>query len=328
MGTSKLFAAAVHIALASCAVLGAIPAAGSPYPERAVKIITQGAAGSGPDVIARVTADHLGKLWGHGVAVVNQSGGAGLIAAQAAAMAEPDGYTLYLPTTTSFVILPELHDRLTVDIDQQFTPIGIVADIPMVIGVSPSLGVRSLPELIERARANPGEIFYSANNRGSLPHLTGERLARQAGIRLSMVAYPGAAAGLQDLMGGRIQMIIESAGALAGAIRSGAVKPIAVASAKRMPQMPDIPTVAETLPGFTAVGWLALMAPARTPETIVRKVSADLLAALQAPEVRQRIEDLGGSLHPMSAQETAEFIKTEESLWRRLVRAVGLKSSQ
>jgi tripartite-type tricarboxylate transporter receptor subunit TctC len=306
-------------------VIGVVPALAS-YPDRPVRIVTQGAAGSGPDVIARIVADQLARMWGSGVAVVNQSGGGGLIAAQTAAAAEADGYTLYLPTVTSFVILPEMHERLPVDLGRQFVPVGLVAELPLVVAVAPSLGVGTMRELIDRAKAKTGEIFYAANNRGSLPHLTGERLRRQADIELSFVPYPGAAAGLQDLMGGRVQMIIESAGALAGAIKSGAVKPIGVAAPQRLPSLPDVPTVAETLPGFAAIGWLALMAPAGTPKPVLNKIEADLAAILKNVEVRQKIENLGAAIRVLSPAETAQFIKAEETAWRPLVRQLGLKS--
>ena len=313
--------------LAAIAILGATPArATADYPQRPVRIVTQGAAGSGPDVIARIVADHLGKLWGRGVTILNQSGAGGLVALQTAAAAEPDGYTLYLPTSTTIVILPEMHDRLPVDIYRQFTPIGIVADLPMVIAVAPSLGVSSVAELIARAKSRPGEIFYGANNRGSLPHLTGERFRREAGIEVSFVAYPGATAGLADLMGGRIQMIVESAGALAGAIKSGAVKPIGVASRERQPQLLDVPAIAETLPGFSAVGWMVLMAPAGTPQAIVQKVSDDLQSVLKSADVKQRFEDLGAFVRILSPESTDKFIRTEAETWRPIVRQVGLKA--
>ena len=136
-----------------------------------MKIITQGAAGSGPDVITRIVADHLGKRWGQQVLIFNHAGAGGVLAGRAAATADADGYTLYLPTITTFVIMPEIQKALPFDLDRDFTPIGFVAETPMMIAVSPSLGVRSLPELIALATARPGELFYAANNRGSLPHL-------------------------------------------------------------------------------------------------------------------------------------------------------------
>jgi tripartite-type tricarboxylate transporter receptor subunit TctC len=316
----------VATATAFILTIGSGVALPADYPTHPVKVITQGAAGSGPHVVARIVADHLARAWGTAVPIVNQTGGGGLIAAQTAAVAEPDGHTLYLPTITSFVILPEMHDKLPVDLHRQFVPIGIVAELPMVVAVAPGLGINTLADLITRAKEKPGELFYAANNRGSLPHLTGELLRRSSGIDMSFVPYPGATAGLRDLVGGRVSVIVESVGALAGAIKGGTVKPIAVASAQRLQSLPDVPTVAETTPGFTAVGWLSLMAPANTPPAIVGKVSADLQAVLRDRDLRARLEELGAVARPTTSEETAAFIRSEEQRWRPVVRQLGLKT--
>jgi tripartite-type tricarboxylate transporter receptor subunit TctC len=306
------------------AVLAGTSAEAADYPVRPVKIITQGAAGSGPDVIARIVADHLARAWAKQVLIVNQPGGGGVLAAQTGAAAEPDGYTLYLPTITTFVIMPEIQAKLPFDLDRDFVPVGFVAETPMMFAVAPSLGVNSLAELTAFARKQPGDMFYAANNRGSLPHLTGELLRSRSGIPLTFVPYQGAAAGLQDLIGGRISMIVESVGALTGAARGGSVKPIAVASAQRVPSFPDVPTVSETLPGFEALGWFVLMAPARTPEALVRKVNDDLNRILARPELEQKFQELGAFVRQMSPAQTAEFIRKEQQAWRPLVRQIGL----
>jgi tripartite-type tricarboxylate transporter receptor subunit TctC len=306
------------------AVLSIASAHATDYPARPVKIITQGAAGSGPDVIARIIADHLGRAWGKQVLIVNHPGGGGVIAAQTAATADPDGYTLYIPTITTFVIMPEIQAKLAFDLDRDFVHVGFVGETPMMVAVAPSLGVDSLSDLIAFAKKRPGEILYAANNRGSLPHLTGELLRSRSGIQLTFIPYQGAAAGLQDLIGGRISMIVESVGALAGAIQGGSVRPIAVASSARVPNLPNVPTVAETIPGFAALGWFVLMAPARTPEAIVRKVNEDLNKILARPDLRQRFQELGAFVRPMSPAQTAEFIAKEQQVWRPLVRQIGL----
>lgn len=315
------------VAALLCALGTIAPAAvAADYPAKPVKIIAQGAAGSGPDVVARIVADHLGRLWGQPTLIVNHPGGGGLVAARAAVAAEPDGYTLYLPTITTFVILPEMHDKLPLDFNRQFLPIGLVAETPMMIAVAPALGVHTLPELIARAKAQPGTIFYAANNRGSLPHLTGELLRSRTGSEFNFVPYAGVSAGLQDLMGGRIAMIVESVGALSGAVKSGTVKALAVASAQRLPNLPDVPTVSETTPGFVAMGWFMLVAPAGVPLAILHQVNQDLNAVLQQAALRQRFEELGAFVRPMSPQQTAEFIRAEQQAWRPVVRQLGLKT--
>jgi tripartite-type tricarboxylate transporter receptor subunit TctC len=199
-----------NIAVASFIVL-ALAAAPSvqaqEYPAKPVKLITQGAAASGPDVIARIVVDQLGRLWGQQVIILNYPGAG--------------GYTLYMPATSAFVVMPEMFPNLPFDLDRDFVPIGFVAEQPMVIAVAPSLGVNSLQDLIELAKKRPEEILYAANARGTLPHLTAERFRSQSGIDLRFIPYAGAAAGLQDLVGGRISMIVESLGPLLGAIQGG-----------------------------------------------------------------------------------------------------------
>jgi tripartite-type tricarboxylate transporter receptor subunit TctC len=258
------------------------------------------------------------------VLVVNHAGGGGVLAGRAAATAGVDGYTLYVPTITTFVIMPEIQRTLPFNLDLDFTPIGFFAETPMMIAASPSLGVRSLRDLLSVAKSRPKELFYAANNRGSLPHLAAELFRARTGVDLTFVPYQGVAAGLQDLMGGRIAVIVESVGALTGAMQSGSVTPLAVASATRLPSLPDLPTVAELVPDFTAMGWFALMAPRGTPDAIVRKVNEDLNAVLGEAELRQRLQELGAFARTMSPGETATFIRREQERWRPLVRQVGL----
>ena len=315
--------------LLSAAVLSAVLPFGSvagaqDYPAKPVKIITQGAAGSGPDVISRLVAEELGRHWRQQVVIVNQPGGGGVMAARAASEADPDGYTLYIPTVTSFVILPEVQRKLPFDMMRDFTQIGFVAETPMMIGVSPALRVGTLKAFTELSLKQPGSLFYAANNRGSFPHLTGELFRNQTNADITFVPYAGASTGLQDLMGGRIAMIVESVGALTGATQGSSVKPLGVASARRLPNLPDIPTVAETVPGFEAVGWFVLSAPAKVPAEIVRKVNQDLNKIVAQPEVAQKLLALGAYVRAMGPEETTTFVHDQERIWRPLVRHIGL----
>jgi putative tricarboxylic transport membrane protein len=307
-----------------CASAAAPDAAADSYPSKYVSIITQVAAGSGPDVVARIVADRLAQRWGKQVTIVNRNGAAGLIAAQAAAAAPPDGYTLYMPTSTALLVLPETHPKLPVNFERDFVPIGLIAQSPMLIAVSPSLGVNTLQEFIAVARKRPGELAYAANNRGSTPHLAGELFRSQAGIELLFVPYPGASGGLNDVRGGRVSMIVEGPAALSGALQEGAIKALAVTSATRLRTFPDLPTAAETIPGFSVVAWYALMAPAGTPDAIVRKVSHDLDWALGQDEVKKRLETLGNYARPMSPAQTAEFIRSEQRSWKPVIKQAGL----
>jgi tripartite-type tricarboxylate transporter receptor subunit TctC len=275
-------------------------------------------------VIARLVAEELALRWRQQVLIVNQPGGGGVMAARAASAAEADGYTLYIPTVTSFVIMPEVQRKLPFDMMRDFTHIGFVAETPMMIAVSPALGATTLETFVELSRKRPGTLFYAANNRGSFPHLTGELFRARTSGDVTFVPYAGAAAGLQDLMGGRIAMIVESVGALTGAVEGGSVKPLAVASERRLPNLPNLPTVAETVPGFRAIGWFVLSAPARVPADIVRKVNADLNKVVAQPEFTKRLLALGAYARPMAPDDTTALIRNEERLWRPLVRGMGL----
>jgi tripartite-type tricarboxylate transporter receptor subunit TctC len=294
------------------------------YPSRYVSIIIQTAAGSAPDVVARIVADRLTQAWRQQVTIINRNGAAGLVAAQAAAAAQPDGYSLYMPTSTALVILPETQPKMPVNFERDFVPIGLISQSPMIIAVSPSLGVDTLEQFIALAKKRPGEILYAANNRGSFPHLAGEFFRSRAGIELRFIPYAGAAAGLRDVMGGRVAMIVEGPAALAGALQAGSIKAIAVTSAKRLPNFPDLPTVAETIPGFNVVAWFALMARAGTPDDIVGKISKDLQAVLEQPATKEKFATLGVYPRPTSREEAADFIRRERQLWKPVIKHVGL----
>ena len=311
---------------AAAVLLGASarPTVAAGYPSRPVRIITQGAAGSGPDVIARLVADRLSRLWQQPVAILNHPGAGGVTAARAAAAAEPDGYTLYIPTITTFVIMPEIQRDLPIDMNRDFVHIGFVAETPMMFGISPTMATGSLSEFVALTRERPGGVFYAANSHGSLPHLTGEMLRKQTGANITFVPYPGALAGLHDLAGGRIGMIVESVGALAGAVRGGSVKPLTVASARRLQSLPDVPTVSEAIPGFEAMGWFVLSAPAKTPADIVQRVSQDLNRVLAEADLVGKLHDLGAFPRPLSPTETRAFISKEDRQWRPKVRELGL----
>jgi tripartite-type tricarboxylate transporter receptor subunit TctC len=294
------------------------------YPAKPVKFINQGGPGSGPDVICRIVADQLGRLWGQQIVVLNHPGAGGAIAARAAASAEPDGYTLYMPASTTYTVLPESQPNLPFNLDRDFAPVGFVSEQPMVITVPSSLGINSLQELIAEAKRRPGQILYAGTPRGQLPHLTGELFKSRAGIDMTFVPYPGAAQSLQDVLGGRISVMIENLSVLSGLIRAGKLKALAVSSPQRLPNFPDLPTVAETVPGFAAMGWFVVMAPAGTPEPILRKLSQDLNNVLDRPEVRARFQDIGSFVRSMSPAEVTAYIQDEQRIWRPLVKQIGL----
>jgi tripartite-type tricarboxylate transporter receptor subunit TctC len=222
-------------------------------------------------------------------------------------------------------VLPVTQEKLPFDLDRDFTPIGLVAVQPIAIAVTPSLGPKTLAELIALVRRTPGGMLFAASNRGGQSHLTGELFRSRTGLDLTFVHAAGAASSINDVMTGRIPIMFEGLAGIGGAIQGGTLTPLAVASEKRLNNYPDIPTVSETIPNFVSKGWLALMAPAGTPDSIVRKVNADLQIVLAQPELVERFEAIGTYPQPMSPAETADFIRTEQQLWWPIVRQVESK---
>ena len=299
-------------------------AAAQNFPARPVTIISNAGAGTSPDVIARVIAERLSQIWGQQVVVVNRPSGGGIIATRSAATAAPDGHTLYMAATSVFTLSPEEEAKAGLDLDRDFAKIGLVNEQPLIFAAAAKLGINTLPELIALAKAKPGDVLYAGNTRGSLPHLATELLSSRTGIQMTFVPYPAIPPALHDMMGGRIGMIVQSLSSLAGAIDGGAIKPLAVASQKRLAQLPKVPTVAETVPGFEALGWFVLMAPAKTPDAIVGKVRADLRTVLDQSEVVQRFAALGGYTRHLSPAELDAFVTRERQLWRSVVKQVGV----
>lgn len=292
------------------------------YPNRAVSIVAPVAPGTGADVIARILADRLTQRWKQQVVVVNRPGGGGAIGAQAAAMATPDGYTLYMAVSSGFVVQPESKTKWPVNLATDFTTIGLISDQPMIFAATPSLGASTLAEFIEIAKRRPNEILYGAQ-RLSVPHLTGELLNLRAGLKMGYIPTTGAAKVMQDILSGNLHAVVDSVPGIAGALRAGTVKALAFTGEKRLDSYPELPLAAETLPGFHVKGWFVLMAPAHTPEAIVAQVAEDLRATLSDPSLRQRFEDIGTFPRPSSLEQTMAFIKAEQDLWRPIVRQIG-----
>lgn len=296
------------------------------YPSKPVQIIADSSAGSAPDVALRFVTDRLGQAWGQQILVVNRPGASGSLAARAASEAAPDGYTLYQPVLSTFVSLRPAAANVPLHVPKDFLPIGFVSENPMFFAVSPSLGVSNLRELIELAKKRPGEISYATTGVGRLTHLAGELLQHQAGIKLLLVPYTGGPAhAFGDVATGRVNMIIEGFSGIAGAARSGSAKLIAVASAKRLAEFPDLPTVAETIPGFQATGWAVLVAPLGTPQAIIGKVSADLSKVVTQPELEKKLAALGSYTRAMSADQATGFVHQQQQMWQPVLDVIAKK---
>jgi tripartite-type tricarboxylate transporter receptor subunit TctC len=314
--------------LSVCAALGVVvfwnsatPA--DDFPSKPVTIISAAAAGNSPDIAARLIAERLTQMWKQQVLVLNRAGAGGLIAAQAAAAAEKDGHTLYMTQSSSWTVLPVLQPgKFPAEPEKSFAPIGMVGEQPMGVAVNKDLPVKSVAELVDYIKKQPNGILFSATNRGSQSHLTGELFRDRAKLNMTFVHSEGAARSLTDVIGGRIPLVFEGIAGLRAGIQNGGIRLLAVTSEKRLPNMPEIPTAAETIPGVVSNGWLALMAPSGVPDDIVSKVAADLRTVLAMPDVQERMQVLGTYSHDMTPAQLLAFIHSEEQNWWPIVRGV------
>jgi tripartite-type tricarboxylate transporter receptor subunit TctC len=316
----------VTFGFATLAAASAAMAQAGNYPDKPVTIISDAGAGSSPDVAMRIVADGLGKMWGQNAVVVNHPGANGSIAARAASDATNDGYTLYSPALSTFLALPTVAPNLPVKLPRDFLGIGFIADQPMFISVDPASGITSLPQLIDRAKKAPGTISIAVSGVGRMTHLTGLLLQQKADIKLVPVPYTGGpSAALSDVATGRVTMMIEGYPGIIGAVNAGQVKLIAVASPQRLPEFPDLPTVAETIPDFAASGWLIVAAPLGTPAPIIAKVSADTAKVVSDPDVKKKLAATGSYTHPMTPEETQTFVAQQQDTWLPVVQTISTK---
>jgi len=299
------------------------------YPAKPVTIITPAAAGNSPDIVSRLLADRLTQVWKQQVIVLNRPGAGGLIAAQAAAGVEKDGYTLYMTQSSTWTVLPVMQEgKLPFDPQKTFVPVAMVGEQPMGLAVNKDVPANSVAELIALVNKTPSGMFFSATNRGGQSHLTGELFRDRARLNLTFVHSQGAAASLNDVIAGRIPIVFEGLAGLRGGIQNGGIRLIAVSSAKRLPNLPDVPTIAETVPGVVSNGWLALMAPSGTPDATVQKVAADVRTVLANPEVQERFHVLGTYTHDLTPAQLFEFMRSEEKLWWPTVREVNKRQAE
>jgi tripartite-type tricarboxylate transporter receptor subunit TctC len=291
----------------------------------AVSVVMPAASGGGPDVIARIVADRLSQAWKQPVVILNRPGGTGLVGAQAMRGAKPDGYLLYMPVASNFTVLAQTQQNLPIDFRRDITPVGLVGEQPMVIAVASSLGAKTLGDLLALAAQRPGQLAYGMT-RGGIPHMTMEMIRLQAGIDLSFVPYTATQQVVAELMGGRIAVAVDAMSAFTGVLERGGLRALAVSSPARLPDYPDLPTVSETLPGFQARGWFALMAPAGTPGDIIKKLNQDLRTVLEDQDLQQRFRTLGNYIRPMSPAQLGEFIRQEQELWLPIVKKISAAS--
>jgi tripartite-type tricarboxylate transporter receptor subunit TctC len=312
----------IALCLPLLATAAASPAQADDYPNKPVRIISDSAPGSAVDVTFRIVMDRLGTVLGQQIVPVDEPGASGAIAAHAASDAIPDGYTLFAPAISLFIALPGKAENLPLMLPRDFLPVASLIDQPMFICASATSGIKTLPDLIARAKQQPNQISFAATGIGRITHLTGLLLQSRADIKLQVVPYTGGpAAALTDVVGGRVPLIIEGYSGLAGAIQAHSLTVLAVASAHRLPQFPDVPTAAETLPGFAAGGWQGIVAPLGTPAAAIQKVNAGLQKVLGESDIANPLALRGAFVSPMSPSEVNAFINAQQAQWRPVLQA-------
>jgi tripartite-type tricarboxylate transporter receptor subunit TctC len=311
--------------LAACgAILLGGAASAQDYPSRPVKIVVPYPAGGSNDIIARIVAQKLSERSGQNFLVENRGGAGGNVGAEAVAASEPNGYTLLLTAPPPLTINAALYKSLPFDPSAAFAPVALIASVPIVLAVHPSLGVKDVKGLIALARAKPGTINFGSSGIGTTNHLAGELLKSKAGIDIVHVPYKGAAPAMNDLIAGHIPMMFDNIPAVLPQVQAKSINAIAVAGAARTSALPDVPTVAEQgVEGFEASAWFGLVAPAKTPAPVLAKLQTEVAAILQLPDVQKRFVELGAEPGTVSGAAFGKFLADETVKWGGIIRASG-----
>lgn len=297
------------------------------YPTRPIRMITPWPPGGGADIVARLVAAKMSENWGQQVLVENRSGATGTIGTDVVAKAPSDGYTLTLGTNATHVIAVSLLARMPYDQEKDLTPVTRVVAVPHVISVHPGINARTLAEFVALAKSRPGQISFGSAGNGSTPHLAGEIFKSIAGVDLLHVPYKGTGQSLQDTLGGQVQVSFDSMPSVLSHIRSGKLRPLAIAGPRRVPALPEIPTVAEAgVPGAEGMTWYGMFGPAGLPLPIVRKLHAEVSRIVQLPDMKSRLEALGADeMASASPEDFAAMVKSDIAKYAKVIKAAGLQ---
>ena len=295
-----------------------------PFPNGPLKIVVPVTAGGAPDVVSRLVADKLAAKLGQPVIVENRPGAGERIGAEFVAKAEPDGHTLLVAPPGALVLAPLLYSKLRYD-PTAWVPITILTTGHLVLVARPNIPVATLQELVALAKASPGKLSYASPGAGTPPHLTGEMLKAAANIETTHVPYKGLAPALTDLLAGHVDIMFDNLGNSLAHIRDGRLKAIAIASDKRIVELPDVPAISETYPGFRSSSWFGVVAPPKTPARIVEKIFVTIAEILKQPDVEKKLQALSFTPVGNSPSEMAAFLKQERERWSAVVAAAGIK---
>jgi len=307
------------------ALLLACAAHAQNYPTKPVRIIVPFAPGGATDIVARIVAQRLAEVWKQSVVVDNRAGAGGNIGADLAAKATPDGYTLFMPSGSVVTANQHMYPKLSFNAEKDFVAITNVASGPQALVTHPSFPARTVKDLIAMAKAKPGVVNFGSAGIGTQTHLAAENFAFTAGINVIHVPYKGEGPALVDLVAGQINFLTPNVSASIGFVKQGKLRALGVTSKQRVPQLPDVPAVAETLPGFENLGWFGLVAPTGTPKAILAKVHADTVTVLRTNDVKRRFDDLGMVPVGNSPAEFTKAMREESARWAKVIEQRKLK---
>ncbi len=316
-------------AMAAFAYSRAARAQTAPFPSRPIRILVGFAAGGGNDLVSRILAQKLGEGPLGTVVVDNKTGASGLVAADILAKAPPDGTTLMVASQTTYAVAPMLYKSVSFDAPRDAAGVALLGSSPMVLVVNPKFSAKSLRELIDMAKAQPGTINFASGGVGTTPHMAAELFLFNAGIRMTHVPYRGEAPAIADVLAGQVPLVFANVAVVTGHVKSGALRALVVTSPQRAPSLPDVPTLAESgVPGSSVETWFGLTAPAATPRDILQRLNAEVRKALTAPELQQRFAELSLSVTPSSPEELDALIKSEAVRWGDVIRRAGIKAQE
>jgi len=313
-------------ALAVAAALvapGEAPAQG--YPTKSIRLVAPSTPGDAPDVIARLVAERLSAALGQQVVVENRPGAGGVVGSEIVAKSAPDGYTLIMGNAGSHGINAAVYSKLPYDILKDFAPVSQIAVAPNIFVVNPGLPVTTIPEFIAYAKARPGQLSYASGGNGSSSHMSMELLKSMAGIDVVHVPYKGSTPALTDVISGQDAVMSVNMPPAVPHVKSGRLRALAVTTRSRTPSMPDLPTVAESLPGYETVAWFGVLAPAGTPKDVINRLSAEIAKIARSPDMRERLEGMGAEPVGSTPEEFGAVMARDIAKWTALAKSVGIK---
>jgi tripartite-type tricarboxylate transporter receptor subunit TctC len=301
-------------------------ASAQPYPTRPIRIVVGFPPGGGIDLVARLLAPKLSESLGQQVLVDNRAGANGIIATDLVAKAAPDGHTIFIGTTGNLSVNPALFSNLPFNIERAFVPLTQTSSVPFLLYVHPSLPAKTLPQLIALAKAHPGKINYYSSGNGGLPHLATELLNMRASVKTIHVPYKGSAPGIADLMGGHVQFGFDAAAIGLPHVKSGRLRALVTTGPTRLSFLPDVPPANETLAGFEVVNWYGMVLPAGTSREVVRRLHAEIVKAMNVPDIRDKLIAQGTDPVGTTPEEFGAFMRSETAKWAQVIKAANIRA--